>query len=157
MPIWRFAVIISYIPFFDGLNLRFRAAAPCGGIRHTAHERIKEMELRVCPECNKAFYARRVGEIVACPHCGFILYDRRRKKRVRRELAFYLSMEGRVVQATLRDYSKDGLRIAYEGKAPRPDTVLDISIDELDIHRHAQPVWSKKMSKSTVSAGLKLL
>ncbi|HXI09382.1 MAG TPA: PilZ domain-containing protein [Thermodesulfobacteriota bacterium] len=115
------------------------------------------MELRVCPECNKAFYARRAGEVVACPHCGFVLYDRRRKKRVLRELAFYFSMEGRVVQATLRDYSKDGLRIAYEGDALRPDAVIDISIDELDIHRHAQPVWSKKMSKSTVSAGLKLL
>lgn len=115
------------------------------------------MELRVCPECNKAFYSLHDSEVVACPHCGFILHDRRRTKRVTKEIDCCFSVEGELVRAKLQDYSKDGLRVVYSGHALGVDTVFDVEVEDLDVHRPAKAVWAKKISKSQFSVGLKLL
>ena len=115
------------------------------------------MELRVCPECNKAFYALHDSEVVACPHCGFILHDRRRNKRMHKELEFAFSAGGKTVTAKLQDYSLNGMKIAYTGAALDVESLLDIDIDEINIHGKARAVWTKKVSKSVASIGLKLL
>lgn len=115
------------------------------------------MELRVCPECDRVFYSLHDSDVVACPHCGFILHDRRRSKRVHKELDCRFLLEGHVVRARLQDYSTDGLRMVYNGQALKADTVIDVEIEGLDVHRPAKTVWSTKISKHSASAGLRLL
>jgi len=115
------------------------------------------MELRVCPECDKAFYSPHDSEVVACPHCGFVLHDRRRARRIHRELDCRFLLEGRVVSAILQDYSANGLRMVYEGQALEADTLLDVEVEGLAVHRPARTVWSVKISKAKASAGLRLL
>lgn len=115
------------------------------------------MEIRVCPECDKAFYSPRVSDVVACSHCGFIMFDRRGSKRVHKEFDCRFLLDGQVVSARLQDYSADGLRMVYTGKALKADTVLDVEVEGLDVHRPARTVWSMKISRHSASAGLRLL
>lgn len=115
------------------------------------------MELRVCPECDRAFYSLHDSDMVTCIHCGFIVYDRRGPKRVHKAFDCRFLLEGRLVRARLQDYSTNGLRMVYTGQALKADTVLDVEVEGLDVHRLAKIVWSKKLSKGSVSAGLRLL
>jgi len=115
------------------------------------------MEIRVCPECDRAFYSLRSSDVVACSHCGFVLFDRRGAKRVHKEFDCRFLLAGQVVRAKLQDYSADGLRMVYTGQALEANTVLDVEVDGLDVHRPAKTVWSMKISKDSASAGLRLL
>jgi DNA-directed RNA polymerase subunit RPC12/RpoP len=118
------------------------------------------MELRICPVCNKAFYSSSDRDGVLCTHCGYVLYEVRVGARVElnpRSLCFTLSLSGEEVRASLKDYSPSGLRIIYSGKTMPVDTVCNVDIDELGIHAVARTVWSKKISSSSVSAGLRLI
>lgn len=115
------------------------------------------MEIRVCPECDRAFYSLPDSDVVACTHCGFIAFDRRGAKRVHKEVDCRFLLEGRLVRARLQDYSAGGLRMVYTGEALKADTVLDVEVEGLDVHRTAKTVWSMKISKHSVSAGLRLL
>jgi DNA-directed RNA polymerase subunit RPC12/RpoP len=115
------------------------------------------MELRVCPECDRAFYSLHDGDVVACPHCGYILHDRRRSKRVHKEIVFTFSAGGRTVTAKLQDYSTNGMKIIYTGDALDLESLLDIDIEEINIHGTAKAVWDRRITKSTHSTGLKIL
>lgn len=97
------------------------------------------------------------SDVVACPHCGQILHDRRNKERIKKELEFTFFFKGEGQSARLSDYSEGGVKMVYEGKPLEVDTVLDVEIKELDIRRPARTVWSKKLSNSSASTGLRLL
>jgi len=115
------------------------------------------MELRVCPECEKAFYSPPDGDFLSCPHCGFVLFDRRGGQRVRREAESVLSIRGRKLRATLKDYSTGGARVEYSGPDLERDTVIELYVDDLDIHARAVAVWTKKASGDVKYAGFRLL
>jgi hypothetical protein len=115
------------------------------------------MEIRVCPQCNKAFYASPDAECLVCSHCGHVIYDRRRKERVEKELDFNIPFKGRPLPAKLMDYSEGGLKAVYKGGLLKVDTVFDLDIGELDIHAEVKTVWTKKVSKSVYASGFKFL
>lgn len=115
------------------------------------------MELRVCPECNKALYSLHDSDVVACPHCGFVLHDRRGALRIKKEINFTISLEGEDVPVKLVDYSAGGLKIVCKGRHIKTDTFLDVDIDALGIHKTAKAVWTKKAPGSSSSVGLKLV
>lgn len=118
-------------------------------------EEKKFIEIRVCPECGKAFYAP--VDRAVCPHCRYVFLERRYKGRIKKELAFTVSLEGKKLPARLEDYSENGIKMVYKGAGLEVDTVLHVNIDEMDLHRNARAVWTKKLSKSLSSSGLKLL
>jgi predicted RNA-binding Zn-ribbon protein involved in translation (DUF1610 family) len=115
-----------------------------------------KMELRVCPECKKAFYTAAVEYPPPCPRCGHVLLDRRTQERKATTTNFTFLVEGKKRSATLLDFSKEGARIIYGGKTFPVNSVMDLSIDKLNIHGTAKAVWTKKIdSKSTT--GLKFI
>ena len=116
-----------------------------------------QIEYRVCPECSRAFYAFNGVESLSCPHCGYVLLDRRSGERIKKRANFFLLLKGEKVAAELEDYSEGGMRIVYEGEPLNSRAVVDVNIDELKIHGHARAVWSKKISGAKHSIGLKLL
>jgi len=118
------------------------------------------MKPRICPECQKAFYPPPDERGVLCSHCGHILYEARDGTRVRpsnRSLSFTLTLPGAQVEASIKDYSPSGLRITYSGAEMDIDSILNVDIDELGIHAPARAVWTKRISSSSFSAGLRLL
>lgn len=114
------------------------------------------MQLRVCPQCYKAFYISRERDAIACQHCGHIFSERRRFGRVRDEFEIILKFNGSEISARAIDYSEAGAGIIYSGDSLEADTILDINIG-MDVRRPARMVWSRQVSRSLVSAGLKLL
>ncbi len=40
------------------------------------------MELRLCPKCRRAFFARKFSKYVKCNFCGFVLSDGIIKKQL---------------------------------------------------------------------------
>lgn len=115
------------------------------------------MEIRVCPKCNKAFYAAKDAESLTCTHCGHILYDRRQRARVEKRLLFRLSVKGESLPAKLMDYSDTGLRVEYDGRMLMEDTILEVDIGELNIHTAAKTVWTKRVSESVYASGMKFM
>lgn len=92
-----------------------------------------------------------------CHHCGNILLDGRTRKRIRKEVAFTLSLGELKIPAVTADYSDDGARIMYKGNPIPVGTVMDLNIDKLNIHGAAEAVWAKRVSRSQTQAGLRLL
>jgi len=117
----------------------------------------KPMEIRVCPECNKAFYSLRESDVVACSHCGFIMHDRRGALRTKKEVDCTIGLEGESIRVKLVDYSVNGIKIVCRGCYIKADTFLDVDIKALGIHKMAKAVWSKMVTSSSSSVGLKLL
>jgi len=50
------------------------------------------MDLRVCPECNKAFYLPLNVETVVCHFCGYTMLEREPAKDGMGDTAYILSM-----------------------------------------------------------------
>jgi len=115
------------------------------------------MEIRVCPECEKAFFALVDNAVVKCTHCGHVVQERRGAERVAKELDCTFSYDGHVVHAKLQDYSSGGLRMVYTGEAVSADTLRDVNVEGLDVHRPAKTVWTMQTSDHSFSAGLRLL
>ncbi len=111
------------------------------------------MEIRVCPDCDKAFYALCDAIHLVCHHCGYMLLDRRVKERTASNLDFTFTYGGKSIKARLKDYSESGLRVFYRGSALKVDSVLDIELDGLNIHSQARAVWTKNVSRSLCSSG----
>ena len=116
-----------------------------------------KIELRICPHCEKAFYTPVEDKRVVCLYCGYVLFDRRGALRTQKEVDFTISLNGTDVPVKLKDYSDDGLKIVCEGRDIKTDTFLDVDIKPLGIHKIAKTIWSKKVSESLSSIGLKLL
>lgn len=112
------------------------------------------MEIRLCPECNKAFYANYDNEFSSCPFCGYVLYDRRHKDRVPVDVPFIFLRDGQRVTARAKDYSRTGVRIVYRGSPLEISSKVSLNIDSLPVSNGvAVAVWSRRISKTMSSAG----
>ncbi len=116
-----------------------------------------QIEHRVCPNCNKVFYASTGAESLSCPHCGYVLLDRRGLERIEADMEIAFTLGDERMKARLENYSDGGVRIIYSGGPIAEDAVLGVDIEGLDIHGQARAVWSKKVSASTYASGLKLI
>ncbi|WKZ33982.1 MAG: PilZ domain-containing protein [Thermodesulfobacteriota bacterium] len=116
------------------------------------------MRLRICPECYKAFFMSFGNERARCPHCGVYLAERRSSERTKKEMDLILSVNGSVYKALTTDFSDSGAGILLNGSTSlEADSMLDVCIEELSLRGRARTVWARKVSRSTTSAGLKLL
>lgn len=115
------------------------------------------MMLRVCPECYKAFFMSFGLDRARCPHCGVYFTERRASKRVRKELDLTLSLDGALYTAVTTDFCDGGAGIVIDGRYIEKDTMLHVNIEALRLRRQAKTVWARQVSRSAVSAGLKLL
>lgn len=115
------------------------------------------MRLRICPECQKAFFMSFDANPTRCPHCGVYFMDRRASKRIRQELNLSISFNGSVYAAKTADLSDNGACVLFTGWQPDTDSVLDVNIEDLRLFRQAVMVWARRLSKPLVAAGLKLL
>lgn len=117
------------------------------------------VELRVCPECNKAFFKGLDREYAVCSHCRYVLWDQRGEDRTEGEMEASFSIDGREVAARVTDFSSSGLKIVFSGiPEPMPDsTVLNMNVDELGLHQPAETVWQQKADNESAVIGLKLL
>ena len=115
------------------------------------------MELRVCPNCKKVFYIANAWGHIICPHCKYSIYERREQERISESLRFTFTIKGSRRPATLADYSRHGARMVYRGSALRVNTIVDIDVNRLHIHRKGKVVWTKKINSSRSVSGLMLL
>ena len=117
------------------------------------------VELRVCPECNKAFFKGLDRGYAICSHCRYVLWDQRGEERTEGEIEASFFIEGREVPVRLADFSSSGLKVVFASLLESlPDSaILDVNVDELGLHQPAETVWQKKAGKKAVVVGLKLL
>ena len=115
------------------------------------------MEIRVCPDCDKAFYALRDAIHLVCQHCGYSLLDRRIKERTICNLNFTFTHKGRRIQGKLKDYSESGARIVYKERSLPVDTILNLKLDGLNTNSPARAVWTRSVSRSLYSSGFKFI
>lgn len=115
------------------------------------------MNLRICPECSKAFFMSLLDSPARCPHCGVFLADRRTRKRERKVCPATFSIKGYILRAKTTDYSGRGAGIIFVGRNLEKGTVIDVTIGELIIKKPARMVWAKKGSGSIISAGIEIL
>ncbi len=117
------------------------------------------VELRVCPECNKAFFKGLDRGYAICSHCRYVLWDQRGEERTEGEIEASFFIEGREVPARVTDFSPSGLKVVFASLLePLPDSaILDVNVDELGLHQPAKRVWQAKAGNKAVAAGLKLL
>jgi Zn-finger nucleic acid-binding protein len=111
--------------------------------------------IRVCPKCQKVFFELKDEEFQYCPHCGFYLMDRRDRTRIKKEVEFEITLRGAKIKARLKDYSAFGIKMEANGRVLKVNTILDIDIDELKIHRTAKAVWTEKIGGKRSLSGLK--
>jgi len=117
------------------------------------------VELRVCPECNKAFYKGLDREYAMCSHCRYVLWDQRGEKRTEREIETSFLFEGRELPVKVTDFSASGLQVVFADplELPPDRAVMDVNVDELGLHRPAETVWLKKTDQEVAVAGLKFM
>lgn len=120
-------------------------------------ENVMQIEHRICPKCIKVFYASTGAENLSCPYCGYVLLDRRRMDRTEAGFDVVFTLGEERIAARLENYSDGGVRIVYSGAPILEDIVLGVDIDGLEIHGHARAIWSKQVSGSTFTSGLKLI
>ncbi len=117
----------------------------------------EKMDIRVCPECGKAFYAAPSAAPLSCAFCACFFEDTRRARRIRKEADLTFRFKDRSYQARLKDYSEGGLRMLYAGKMLRAGSVVHVEIDRENISELAVAVWSRNVSPAVFSIGLKRL
>ncbi len=107
-------------------------------------------------ECYKAFYMAVDDNCVICPYCGHLFCERRVQERTRKQKHISFSLNGSHTLCVTTDYSDDGAGIVYKGGFIETDTVIAVCMGD-GTRRPARAVWAKKVSRSIVSAGLRLL
>lgn len=113
------------------------------------------IEVRVCPECRKAFYKPEEAADVTCPHCSFFLLDRRGNGRVQCELDLTYSAGREKGRAVLKDYSEYGARIMYEGRALTSEDEVSVDIEGLGVRARGKAVWTERVSGRKALSGLR--
>ena len=116
------------------------------------------MDIRVCPECGKAFYAAVSSAPLSCALCACFFEDKRRDKRTRKETGLTFRFMDRSYPARLKDYSEHGLRLLYAGKMLKAGSVVAVEFaPPLDKGgcECAVAVWSRKVSPAVFSSGLR--
>jgi len=110
-----------------------------------------------CPKCRKTIYASDVETFIPCPYCGFIFSgkygpEKRREKRAPKKISFLFSFQGRSLEASTLDLSKNGVRIQIFGKPSiSKGDILNLPIG--DPPMNAEIMWVKKLPDKSL-AGL---
>ena len=112
--------------------------------------------MRICPKCNRVFYLLRERHIVRCYHCGYNLLDTR-NKRVRVDINFTFSLEGKKKEATIVNYSDNGIGIVYRGEPLPVNTIINLKVNDLKIQKQAKTVWTKEIGRLKAATGFKFL
>ena len=99
------------------------------------NEEYGSLSIRICPECELAFYARIDGSLM-CPHCGYAFMERRDSDRIGMEADITILFNGRKVRAKLMDYSERGARVVFRGMDNGMDTDSEVEIDIRELHIH---------------------
>jgi hypothetical protein len=115
-----------------------------------------------CPGCNKDSYSASVETFKPCPYCGILFSgkygnEKRREFRIKREIPFTFSYDGRFLEASTLDISERGLCIKIFGQPSLPvGDVMDISIKDRNVK--AQVMWvSNNPDTSVAVTGLRVL
>jgi len=114
------------------------------------------MEERICPVCNKVFYAPKDSNLLRCTFCDNVVFEGRTVKRVSGDLDFFMVVGNRRVKVRLRDFSSEGLGIDLERMPIKADSVMHVGIKELGIESDVRVVWIRE-SGHIMSCGLKML
>ena len=112
------------------------------------------IELRICPRCNKVFYANSKESSPPCTHCGYVLINRC-EGRKETSLDSTFTINGKKKGVTIKDYSINGAMIVYVGDIIPVNAFFLCEIDDLNINRRAETVWSKKINPSISATGLR--
>jgi len=102
-----------------------------------------------CPRCNKTSYTPDVESFHVCPHCGFTFSgkygpNRRREERIKQEIPFVFSYQGKNLEASTVDVSERGLGIKIFSDLPiATGDILNLTIGDLSVV--AKVVWVKKL------------
>jgi hypothetical protein len=115
-----------------------------------------------CPACKRDSYSSAVNDFRPCPYCGIIFsgkhgVEKRDGVRIKRELPLALSYEKRVLNASISDFSQNGLRIQILENTLLPvgDT-FNFAVKNFLIK--AQVMWVKnKTDAPETLAGFKIL
>jgi len=111
------------------------------------------IELRICPRCNKVFYANSKESSPPCTHCGYVLISRcEERKKASLDSAF--TIKGKKKGVTIKDYSYSGVMVVYVGELIPVNESFLCEINELNINKIAKTVWSKKINQSISATGL---
>lgn len=111
------------------------------------------IELRICPCCNKVFYANSNESSPPCSHCGYVLINRC-EDRKELSLDSTFTIDGKKKGVTVKDYSVNGAMVVYVGDLIPVNTSLLFEINELNIKKMAKAIWSKKINRSISATGL---
>lgn len=115
------------------------------------------MSVRVCPECDKAFLIANIDYCPPCPMCGYVLVEQRDEDRKNKRAVFTFKINGKKRQGKVLDLSMDGARISYKGSALPVNTILEFTVDKLNIRRPAKAVWTRRHGVNTTQTGLRLI
>jgi Zn-finger nucleic acid-binding protein len=103
----------------------------------------------ICPICRKDSYSAEVVSFSACPYCGSIFsgkygLDKRREERIKQEIPFGFSYQGRNLEASTVDFSEKGLGIKIFSELPvTVGDVVDFTIR--DLRSKAKVMWIKSL------------
>lgn len=100
--------------------------------------------IRVCPRCEKAFYALGT-QGATCSFCGKPVTERRGGDRIRTKVRFLANMIDSLVSARVEDYSLTGIKLAYQGRALDANAIVELDISELALKVKARAVWSRTL------------
>ncbi len=115
------------------------------------------IEHRVCPNCARVFFAAKEAKSLSCPHCGYVLLERRRLERREAAMDMIVTLGDVKMAAHIENYSDGGIRMSYGGSPISKETVLGVDVEGLKIHGNALAVWTRKVSGSTYASGLRLI
>lgn len=102
-----------------------------------------------CSRCESAFYTAAKTSHMPCPNCGFTIKSDECDRRVQNRQTtqkFCDILKGEVkVPAKTVDISETGMGIKMMGYLPfDQNETVNIFIQELDMEKRAQIVWTKK-------------
>ena len=115
------------------------------------------MDMRICPDCNKAFYFLEAQKPYTCSHCGYFFIDKRQHKRIEKKAHCVFIYNGIKSEGVTKDYSFGGASIEYTGDPIAEDTVIDFECNVLELHVPAKAVWSVSRPSKGILIGLKFL
>lgn len=115
------------------------------------------MDMRICPDCNKAFYFLENQKPYSCTHCGYFFVDKRQHKRIERTADCVFFTDGLKLDGVTKDYSFGGACIEYTGEPIARDTTVQFESNMLGLHLSAKSVWTVNRPSKGVLMGLRFL
>ncbi|MEE9542649.1 MAG: PilZ domain-containing protein [Thermodesulfobacteriota bacterium] len=115
------------------------------------------MDMRICPDCKKAFYFFKNQKPYSCTHCGYFFVDKRQHKRIEKKAGCVFVLDGIKHEGVTKDYSFGGACVEYAGEAIAEDAFLDFESNMLGLHVPAKAVWFVSRPSKGILMGLKFL